>query len=249
MIKNILIPMAGLGTRFRKDNFSTIKPLIKIDNRSILEESISELPESKNKVAIINKKIFNKYSILKKILIKNNIKSFLLEKETLGQSDTCFKAKNLVKSNEDVLIHSCDYVMKYSLKKFYKVSKFADVVIFTHKLDSTLVKDYNDYAYCKEKNGKVALIKEKKTISNEPQKDSMIIGTFWFKKVSDFLFMHEQSLKNRTFVNKELYIANNINILIKKNKKVKVFEVDYWKNLGDFFSYKQYIYWKNYFLK
>ena len=49
------------------------------------------------------------------------------------------------------------------------------------------------------------------------------------------------------FVNKELYIANNINSLIKKGKTVRIFEVDHWKNLGDFFSYKQYIYWKNFF--
>ena len=49
MINNIVIPMAGLGTRFKKDNFLTIKPLIKIDKNSILEHSIAELPSSKKK--------------------------------------------------------------------------------------------------------------------------------------------------------------------------------------------------------
>ena len=69
MIKNLIIPMAGLGSRFKKENFSTIKPLITIDkNNCIFEESIKELPESKNKIAIINKKVFNKYSILRKII-------------------------------------------------------------------------------------------------------------------------------------------------------------------------------------
>ena len=28
MIKNLIIPMGGIGKRFRKQNFSTIKPLI-----------------------------------------------------------------------------------------------------------------------------------------------------------------------------------------------------------------------------
>ena len=58
MIKNIIIPMAGLGSRFKKKNFSTIKPLITIDNKSILEESLKELPHSKKKIAILKKKIF-----------------------------------------------------------------------------------------------------------------------------------------------------------------------------------------------
>ena len=42
MIKNIIIPMAGLGERYKKNNFSTIKPLITIDKKSIFEESIQD---------------------------------------------------------------------------------------------------------------------------------------------------------------------------------------------------------------
>ena len=61
--------------------------------------------------------------------------------------------------------------------------------------------------------------------------------------------MHERSIEKKNYINKELYVANNINILIKKKKKVKIFEVNHWKNLGDYFSYKQYIYWKNFFVK
>ena len=228
MIKNIIIPMAGLGKRFKRENFSTIKPLIKIDEKSIFEESINDLPEAKQKIAIVNKNIFEKYSILEKILKKNNIKNLLLKKETLGQSDTCYKAKKLINFDEDLFIHSCDYIMKYSLKKFKKISLSCDVVIFTFKLKSTIVRNYNDYAYCKENNGNVLKILEKKIISSNPKNDHMIIGSFWFKKSVDFFLMHEQSLKNKNYVNKELYVANNINTLIKKNKIVKIFEVDYW---------------------
>ena len=101
----------------------------------------------------------------------------------------------------------------------------------------------------KKKKGKVLKITEKKIISSSPQNDQMIIGSFWFKKASDFFEMHDQSIKKKNFVNKELYVANNINLLIKKKKKVKIFEVYHWKNLGDYFSYNQYIYWKNFFLK
>jgi bifunctional N-acetylglucosamine-1-phosphate-uridyltransferase/glucosamine-1-phosphate-acetyltransferase GlmU-like protein len=249
MIKNVIIPMAGLGKRFKKENFSTIKPLIVIDKKSIFEESIKDLPESKNTIAIINKKIFEKYSILKKILKINNIKNLQLKKNTLGQSDTCYKAKMLIKPNEDLFVHSCDYIMKYSYKKFKRVSLNCDVIIFTYKLKSSIVKNYNDFAYCKEKKGNVSKIFEKKTISKNPQNDQMIIGSFWFKKASDFFEMHEQSLKKKNYINKELYVANNINLLIKKRKKVKIFQVYHWKNLGDYFSYNQYIYWKNFFLK
>ena len=34
-VSNIILPMAGLGTRFKKKNFGTIKPLIKVDHQCI----------------------------------------------------------------------------------------------------------------------------------------------------------------------------------------------------------------------
>ena len=46
--------MAGLGKRFKNENFSTIKPLIVIDKKSIFEESIKDLPKSKNVIAIFS---------------------------------------------------------------------------------------------------------------------------------------------------------------------------------------------------
>ena len=93
---------------------------------------------------------------------KNKINNLLLDKETLGQSDTCFKSKNSINLNEDLFIHSCDYVMKYSYKKFKKLSLKSDVIIFTIKLKSSIVKNYNDYAYCQQRKEKVTKIVEKK---------------------------------------------------------------------------------------
>ena len=55
-----------LNEMLKNENFSTIKPLITIDKNSIFEESIKDLPDSKNIIAIFNKNIFEKYSILKK---------------------------------------------------------------------------------------------------------------------------------------------------------------------------------------
>ncbi len=247
MIKNIVIPMAGLGTRFKKNNFSTIKPLIKIDNKSILEESIKSLPPARSKYCVLQKNIYDRYELIKKILRKNKISPFVLAEDTLGQSDTCNKVIDLVSKEEDLFIHSCDYIMKFSKKKFSKLCKNSDVLIFTYRLKSTIVKDYKDYAYCRIKNGLVNKITEKTLISKKPHDDHMVVGTFWFKKSYDFFEMHKKAMMNRNFVNNELYVANNINYLIKKKKKVKVFEVEYWKNLGDVFSYNQFIYWKNYF--
>ena len=38
-ISNIILPMAGLSMRFKKNDFGTVKPLIKVDHQCILEKS------------------------------------------------------------------------------------------------------------------------------------------------------------------------------------------------------------------
>jgi len=250
MVSNIILPMAGLGLRFKKNNFGTIKPLIKVDEQCILEKSISKLPHSKNKLIIMKREIYDKYSTLKKLLKKNNFKSLLLDKNTLGQADTCFKAHKLINANQDLLIHSCDYILRFSENKFNAIKKNADVIIFTYKLKSRVVNNYSDFAYCSlGQNKNVLNIKEKKLISNDPANDQMVVGTFWFKKAKNFFTSCDIAKKKNYYVNKELYVANNINILIKKKLKVKFLEVDFWINFGDVYDFNSYIYWKNFFLE
>jgi|TARA_Y100000294_G_C8559101_1_gene338368 dTDP-glucose pyrophosphorylase len=247
-VDNIIVPMAGLGLRFKENNFGTIKPLIKVDHQCILEKSISKLPNSANKIIILKNEIHKKYSNLRKLIKKNKFNILLLNKNTLGQADTCHKAKKLINDNEDVFIHSCDYILRFSKKKFIDLKKSCDVIVFTYKLKSRIVKNYCDFAYCSfDKNKTVNKITEKRTVSDDPANDHMIVGTFWFKKAKDLFMSCEIAKKKKYYVNKELYIANNINILIKKNLKVKFLEVDFWINFGDVHDFNSYIYWQNFF--
>lgn len=242
--------MAGLGRRFKKENFSTVKPLILVDNETILEKSIKDLPDTDNKLIILNKKIYNK-KLVQKILNKNRFNTFLLKKKTLGQADTINKLyKNNYSDIKDCLIHSCDYILKYNIQKFLKNRKNCDVIVFVTKLKSKIINNYNSFAYCKvNKNNNIISINEKKIISNQPQHDYVIVGTFWFKYLKDCFLAQEISKKKNDKVNSEYYIGNNINHLIRLNKKVKIFEVDNWINLGDIFSFNEYIYWNNFFDK
>ncbi len=250
-IEYILIPMAGIGKRYKKENFKTIKPLILVDHETIFEKSIKFLPKCKKKIVILKKDIFLKNFVISKIFQKKKINYFLLDKNTKGQSDTIFKIKNKIEQNKNVLIHSCDYILKYSSKKFNQIAKNSDVVVFVYKLKSRIVKNYESFAYCKvlHKKNKIIKINEKKVISSKPWEDYMAIGTFWFKNMKLFAKSHELAEKKNKKIDGEYYIANNINNLIALNYKVSFFEVDEWINLGDFFDFNQYIYWKNFFHK
>ena len=250
MINNLVLPMAGQGRRFKKYNFKTIKPLILVDKECILEKSLKYLPKTKKKYLVLEKKILNKSNILKKIINKNKFITLPLDRKTEGQADTVNKLEKIIKYDEDALIHSCDYILSFNLKKFSKLKKISDVIIFVSKLENQIVKSYNAFAYCKTfKNENVIKIVEKKIISKKPELDYVVTGSFWFKKISNCFLSQKISKKTNNIVNNEYYIANNINNLIRIGLKIKILEVDDWINFGDYFSFNHFIYWQNFFKK
>ena len=52
---NIVIPMAGLGTRFANEGFNLPKPLIETNSKTLIEHSISTLGIEGNYIFITRK--------------------------------------------------------------------------------------------------------------------------------------------------------------------------------------------------
>ena len=171
-----------------------------------------------------------------------------MKKPTLGQADTCYKVAKYLNPNEEVFINSCDYELKYNEKKFYNLKKKSDVIIFVSKLKTKIINNFNSYGYCKvSKNSLITKITEKKILSKSPDNDYVVVGSFWFKKIRDLLYISEISKKKSFFVNNEIFLANSINLLL--NKKNVEFLVDYWNNFGDPFDINIFNYWKDYLNK
>ena len=94
---NVIIPLAGDGTRFKNENFSNPKPLIKVFKKTLIEISIRSLNlKNANFFFVIrkykNKKFNNQLlKILKKYTSSNKI--IKLDKTTNGPVSTCLKVK------------------------------------------------------------------------------------------------------------------------------------------------------------
>ena len=57
----------------------------------------------------------------------------------------------------------------------------------------------------------------------------------------------DEILSKNIKVNNEHYIANGLNLLIKRGYNVSIFEVDNWISFGDPFELELYYYWSGYF--
>ena len=142
--------------------------------------------------------------------------------------------------------------MNYFLtKKFLdKVSKDirVDAVVFTKKLGGNLIKNPKAFGYCQINNeNRITKIVEKQTISNNPGNDPLVVGSFWFRSSKLFFSLLDEIIEKDIKINDEHYIANGINLLIKKGYNIFSFDVDKWISFGDPFELELYYYWSEYF--
>tara|TARA_Y100000590_G_scaffold470720_1_gene668434 strand:- start:23466 stop:25019 length:1554 start_codon:yes stop_codon:yes gene_type:complete len=245
-----IIPMAGEGSRFRQYGYRLSKPLIPVGNEPMVLTSCKSFPSASKWVFLPKEKDYIKYPIDDALNSFNN-KIIPVNRHTSGQAATCLIAKKEISLDNPLFIASCDYKTLYSFDKWEEIikDKSIDGAIWTYRLKSFLTKDPKAFAYCKTyKNSLfVSEVVEKDVISNNPSEDPMVIGSFWFRRGSDFIFSANYTIENDLTINGEHYIGNSINILLEKGKKFVCFDVDAWISFGDPFELKVYEYWENYF--
>ena len=98
-----------------------------------------------------------------------------------------------------------------------------DCAVWTYNLNSALIKDANAFAYCvlQPSTHVVKEIVEKKTISNTPEKDPLVVGSFWFRRGKDFIETAEEAIEKDISVNGEHYVGTSLNLMISEGKNPK----------------------------
>ena len=213
---NIVIPIAGLGTRFSKVGIDMPKPLIKVNNKTLIEHSISSINIDANYI-FITKEYENKEhnqelsALLKKI--KPNSIEIKINVLTSGAAETCLYAKELINNEEGLIITNCDQIFDWDLNDFSDFIKNinGDGCVVLHK--SNNIK--NSYAIIND--DKLIKIKEKEVIS-----DDALVGLHYWRHGKDFVSSAENLIDN-LFSNTESYISTTYQYLIDSGKTIVPF--------------------------
>ena len=215
---NILIPMAGEGSRFKKAGYTFQKPLIEIDKKPMIQFVIENLSIEANFIFLVRKEHEKKYNIKSLLnVLAPDCKVIIVNKLTQGAASTTLLAKNYIDNKSPLIIANSDqYIEWNSSKSMYKfMSKKNDAAILTFK--STHPK----WSYAKlDKNGNVSEVAEKKVIS-----DNATVGIYFWKKGSDYVKYAKQMIKKNIRVNNEFYVCPVFNEAIKDKKKIIIEEV------------------------
>ncbi len=216
---NVLIPMAGLGSRFRDAGYSFPKPLIDIDGKPMIQVVVDNLNIKANFTYIVQQEHYEKYELQHMLnRITPNCNIVQVNGLTEGAAVTALMAKEFINNDKPLIIANSDQVVDWSSRSFLyeMITKNADGGIVTFK--STHPK----WSYAKINSvGHVLEVAEKKTIS-----DIATVGIYYWKHGKDFVKYAEQMIAKNIRTNNEFYICPIFNEAIGDNQKVLTHDVE-----------------------
>jgi len=209
---NVVIPMAGLGKRFKDIGYKEDKPFIQIEDRPMVVEVIKNLHlPSDSTVYLISRKLTEeqKYTLYKKLAlsVQLNYQIIELDEVTEGAACTVLKApvdmsKPLLIANSDQLVLQPDY-MKNALGYWKEYDYDAGIL--------TCLANKPHFSFVMlDENGLVCRVVEKVVVSHVAT-----VGVYYFKRALDFWNSTNTMIKENIRYNNEFYVAPVFNVFLR----------------------------------
>lgn len=261
---NILIPMAGAGSRFAEAGYTVSKPAIPTyDKRTgkklpMVVCATLDLPNvlSDGSNVIYVDRDFHKTNGTEETIKAcfPNACFIAVDHLTEGQACTCMLAEEFIDNSEELLIAGCDNGMEFDMDKFHVLKEKADVLVFTYRHNESVLANPDAMGWMiVDDDGNVVDTSIKKAISTTPMDDHAVVATFWFKKGSIFVEATKKMIAENDRINNEFYVDQVVKHTLELGYKAKVFEIDRyigWGTPADFELYDRTVeYWKGFYEK
>ncbi|EEQ63266.1 hypothetical protein HPMG_00723 [Helicobacter pullorum MIT 98-5489] len=219
---NIVIPMAGLGSRFAKAGFAKPKPFIDVLGKPMIVRVLENLKCKNAKYILIarNEHLEQEKELVKEI--ENNFNACFvgIDKLTEGTACTVLYARKFINNDMPLLIANSDQIVDMDIADFIQDS-------IQRKLDGSILtfidKEKNPkWSFVRLENGYAVEIKEKEVIS-----EFATVGIYLFSKGKFFVNGAIDMIVRNERVNNEFYTAPTYNYLIHEGLKIGHFVIDF----------------------
>jgi len=220
---NVVIPMAGSGSRFAKDGYKTPKPFIDVAGKPMIVRVLENLAYDDARYILIIRKdhLEQEKELVKSIKKDFNVEFIEIDKLTEGTACTVLYARKFINNNQPLLIANSDQIVDISI---------ADYINDCHdkKLDGsilTFVDNFKDpkWSFARlDESGMVVEVKEKEAISQYAT-----VGIYLYSRGMDFFNGAVDMIIENDRVNNEFYTCPVYNYLIKENKKIGIYNINF----------------------
>jgi HAD superfamily hydrolase (TIGR01509 family) len=212
---NVLIPMAGAGSRFTDAGYTFPKPLIEVRGKSMIQVVVDNIGLDANYHFVVQKEHREKYNLDTMLnLIAENCKVIEVDGLTEGAACTALLAKKFINNNQPLFFANSDQWVDWDPVEFmYKMQETkSDGGIVTFEAN------HPKWSFAKTNNdGIVTEVAEKKPIST-----NATVGYYYWKHGSDFVKYAEEMIEKNIRVNNEFYVCPVYNQAIEDGKIIRI---------------------------
>jgi len=222
---NVLIPMAGAGSRFQQAGYTFPKPLIDVAGKPMIQVVVDNINIDATFIYVVQKSHREKYNLDTLLnIITPNCKIVEVDGLTEGAACTTLLAKEFIDNDQPLLMANSDQFIEWDSNEFmYKmIEQNADGGILT------FYSIHPKWSYAKlDENGYVTEVQEKNPIS-----DKATVGIYYWKHGSDYVKYAEQMIEKNIRVNGEFYTCPVYNEAISDGLKIKTFGIEKMWGIG-----------------
>lgn len=217
---NIVLPMAGKGSRFADAGYTLPKPMIPIHGIPMIKVVVDNLtPKVEHRfIFVAQQSHIDQYDLVPKLKsYAKNVEIIGINGITEGQVCTALVAKKFFNNSEPLMNANSDQYIDFDINEYLEAmqSRNLDGMIMTMKSQD------EKWSYAKtNENGLVTKTAEKEVISSDAT-----VGIFNFRKGSDLVRSAEQMIAENIRVNNEFYTCPAYNYLIKEGKKIGIYPI------------------------
>ena len=222
---NVLIPMAGAGSRFAQAGYTFPKPLIEVRGKPMIQVVVENLNIEANYIFLVQKEHYLKYNLKYLLnLIAPGCKIVQVDGLTEGAACTTLLAKEHIDNDAPLVMANSDQFVEWN----------SNECMYAFSADSidggilTFEATHPKWSYAKlDESGFVCEVAEKRPISN-----LATVGVYYWKHGADYVKYAEQMIAKNIRTNNEFYVAPVFNEAVGDGKKIRVKNIERMWGIG-----------------
>jgi HAD superfamily hydrolase (TIGR01509 family) len=215
---NVLIPMAGAGSRFAQAGYTFPKPLIEVNGKPMIQVVVENLNVDAHFIFLVQKEHYEKYNLKQLLnLIAPGCDIIQVDGITDGAARTTLLAKDYINNDQPLLMANSDQFVEWNSNEVLYAFSADDIDggIVTFKAT------HPKWSFAKiGDDGLVSEVAEKNPIS-----DNATVGIYYWKKGSDYVKYAEQMIEKDIRTNGEYYVCPVFNEAIVDGLKIRNKEI------------------------